>query len=217
MTFDFPIRQNIRTAWALYRKHWRFFSAMTIFTLLLNSTSEWVDRLSGFYNIFGMLCFILLAVISSFVWVRISLAVARGDESMLSFSRFRDMLPTGTQFFKLIGVGLLTGIIVLGGFVAFIIPGVYCMVRLAFVNLALVDKNLSVGAAVKYSWHLVASEKFWTVLLVLLVSLVLIVIGAATLGIGLIIIYPVVMMLIAHLYKALDDFHLANPEPQKIS
>lgn len=215
MTFDFPIRQTLRTAWSTYKAHWQFFLAMSAVTLLLNAASSITDRLVGISNIAATLCLILVAVVWSFLWVKISLAVVRGNESMLAFERIREMLPTGTQFFTLLGIGILTGLIVLGGFVALIIPGIYFMVRLAFVNLSFVDKNLGVGAAIKYSWHLVKGERFWTVLLVLLVSLVFIVIGALTYGIALVVLYPLVMLLIAHLYKALDDFHLAQQTIEK--
>lgn len=210
MTFDFPIRQTLRIAWVMYKTHWRFFLALSAVTLLLNAASSITDRLVGISNIVATLCLVLVAVVWSFVWIKTSLAVVRGNESLLTFGRIREMLPTGTQFFMLLGVGILTGVIVLGGFIALIVPGVYFMARLAFVNLSFVDKNLGVAASIKYSWHLVSGERFWTVLLVLLVALVLIVIGAATFGIGLVVLYPLAILLIAYLYKTLDDFHLAQ-------
>jgi uncharacterized membrane protein len=215
MTFDFPIRQALRTSWTLYKKHIGFFTGIVLVTLLLNIASDAADALRGWYSVGATLLLVLLAVVWGFVWVRVSLAVVRGDESVLQFSYLRNILPNSKQFLQLIGVGILTGFIVLGGFVALIIPGVYFMARLAFVNLALVDKNLTPSGAIKYSWQLVTGEKFWTVLLVLLVSVVLIAIGAITFGLGLIITYPLVMLLVAHLYKALDDFYLAQQTIEK--
>lgn len=188
---------------------------VSLVTVLLNSISGMLESLHGMLYVYGTLCFVLFGIVWSFVWIKISLAVVRGGESTLTFASLRNMLPTGTQFLKLIGVGLLTGIIVLGGFVALIIPGVYFMARLAFVNLSFVDKNLGVAASIKYSWHLVSGERFWTVLLVLIVALVLIVIGALTYGIALVVLYPLAMLLIAHLYKALDEFHLAQQTIEK--
>lgn len=210
MTFDFPIRQTLRTAWVTYKTHWQFFFGMSIVTLLINAASITTDRLVGISNIVATLCLVLVAVVWSFVWIKVSLAVVRGNESMPTLGNLREMLPTGAQFFMLLGIGLLTGVIVLGGFLALIIPGVYFMTRLAFVNLSFVDKNLGVAGSIKYSWHLVSGERFWTVLLVLLVVLVLIVIGVFTYGVALIVLYPLAMLLVAHLYKVLDDFHLAN-------
>lgn len=216
MTFDFPIRQTLRTAWGTYKTHWQFFCFMSLVTILLNIASDTTDRLIGLPYILGTLCFVFFAVILSFVWVRVSLAAVRGDTALMRVSRIRDMLPKGVQVLQLVGIGVLTGIIVLGGFVALIIPGVYLLVRLVFVNLSFVDKNLSVGGAIRYSWHLVRGEQFWTVLLVLLVSVVLIVLGVLAFGIGLIVTYPLVMLLIAYLYKALDDFHIAHASSVKI-
>lgn len=215
MNFDFPIRKTLRTSWGTYKTHWQFFFVLSLVTVLLNSISGLLENLHGMFYVYGTLCLVLFGIVWSFVWIKISLAVVRGEEAMLSFGSLRNMLPTGSQFLKLIGVGMLTGIIVLTGFVALIIPGVYFMTRLAFANLSLVDKNLTPGAAVKYSWHLVSGERFWTVLLVLLVSLVLIAIGAFTYGIALIVLYPIVMLLIAQLYKALDDFRIAQGPLEK--
>jgi uncharacterized membrane protein len=63
---------------------------------------------------------------------------------------------------------------------------------------------------------MVSGDSFWTVLLVLLICVTGVILGTVLFGVGIIITYPVVMLLIARLYRALDDFYvakLASKEP----
>lgn len=204
MNFDFPVRKNLRELWVIYKTHWAVFVWLALGTLALNSIPTSIDALHGVFYLFGTLCLAIIALVWSFLWVRVSLAVAEGEENTLHLGAIKKMLPSGTQLLGLVAIGVLTGAAILIGFVAFIVPGIYVLTRLAFVNLAFVDKKLSPLAAIKYSWRLVTGEKFWTVLLVLIVSMGLIIGGFLLFGIGLVVTYPLAMMLIARLYKALD-------------
>jgi len=63
----------------------------------------------------------------------------------------------------LIGTNLLTGLIVLVGFILFIIPGIILAVRYVFTQYIVIEENLSGLAALKRSQELVKG-KFWKVL-----------------------------------------------------
>jgi uncharacterized membrane protein len=91
--------------------------------------------------------------------------------------------------------------------VLLIIPGLYFLTRLAFANIAYVDRQQSVKKSLSYSWHLVKGKIFWTVFLVLIIEICLIMLGTITLMIGLLLTSPLAMLLVVHLYRALTIFH----------
>jgi hypothetical protein len=216
MTFDFTIRKNIRASWDIFAHHWIFFVSMSLVTVLLNVFSDRIERWHSPYTMIAIILGIFVSIVWAFVWVKVSLYAIQGKEEKLSIGALKEMLPTGRQFLQLTGVAILVGCIVLFGFVLFIIPGIYCMVRLAFANVIFIDKDLAIQDAVKYSWHMVSGDSFWTVLLVLLICVTGVILGTVLFGVGIIITYPVVMLLIARLYRALDDFYvakLASKEP----
>ena len=215
MIFDFPIRKTLREVWQIFKNHWMFFIAISMVTLLVNVFFNRLQEWNSLYEIPALLCTAFFSIVWGFVWSKVSLLTVYKKEDELELSNLRNFLPTGKQFCQVVGIALYVGVILLGGFILFIIPGFYFMVRLGFSNLIFVDKGLSIKESVKYSWNITKGARFWTILLVLMIAISFITIGALVVGVGIVITYPIVMMLVAHLYKALDEFNIAQITDEK--
>ena len=205
MTFNFSIRTAVKESWSIFRQHPWYFAALSAVMVLLNIVGNNDDGRPLVIAI--AVLSVIASIVWSYVWLSVSLAAADGKHELLTFKTLKVHLPSLRNFFIILGVGLMTGLFVLLGLIALIIPGIYIMVRLMFANLAYVDRKGCVMQSLRYSWHLVKGDVFWTVLLTMFVSFGIMILGMVLLGIGMLIAYPVVMLLIAKLYRALTLNH----------
>lgn len=205
MTFNFSIRTALKESWTIFRTHPWYFIALSAVMVLLNIVGNNQSNHPGVIAL--MVLSIIASIIWSYVWLSVSLSAADAKHELLTFKTLRHHLPSVRNFFYILGVGIMTGLFVLLGLIALIIPGIYIMVRLMFANLAYVDRKGRVMQSLRYSWHLVKGDVFWTVLLTMFVSFCIMILGIVALGIGMLIAYPVGMLLIAKLYRALTLNH----------
>jgi hypothetical protein len=198
MEFTFSIRGALKEAWDLFKKHIWFFVGLSAISVILNF-------IGGGKHTPGIVSLIL--TIASFIWsivlVKFSLAAADGKDESLSFNKIQSMLPTGKQALGFLGVALLGGLLILGGLVLLIIPGIYIAIRLSVANLSFIDKNQGVKASLKSSWDMIKGSTFWTAVLVMIASVFLYMIGLVLFGIGILVTYPLAMILMAKFYRAL--------------
>ncbi|HEY0979998.1 MAG TPA: hypothetical protein VGE18_01160 [Candidatus Paceibacterota bacterium] len=205
MTFNFSIRTALKESWAIFRAHPWYFVVLSAVMVLLNIVGNSKDNRPAVLVLMALS--VIASIIWSYVWLSVSLAAADAKHELLTFKTLRHHLPSVRNFFMILGVGIMTGIFVLLGLIALIIPGIYIMVRLMFANLAYVDRKGRVMQSLRYSWHLVKGEVFWTVLLTMFISFGIMILGIVLLGVGMLIAYPVAMLLIAKLYRALTFNH----------
>lgn len=199
MEFNFSIRGALRDSWTLFKTHWQFFVATAAVVAVLNI-------LGGGKNTPWFIS--LIINVASFVWtivmIKISLAAADNKTELLSFSAIKGMLPTWQQALGLLGVGVLSALLVIGGLILLIIPGIYIGFRLGLSNLAYIDRGDGIKKALRYSWDLTQGSVFWTTVLVALTAAALYIIGFALFGIGVLVAYPLAIILMAKFYRALS-------------
>lgn len=221
MEFTFSIRGALKEAWTLFKKHLWFFVGIAAVSVVLNFIGG-----SKHLPVFVSVIISIFVSVASFVWsivmMKFSLAAADGKEDKLSFKHVKEMLPSWKQAIGFIGVGLFVGLLVLGGFILLIIPGIWIAFRLSVANLAYLDKEDStepvvhrtgrissygVRKAVRASWDMTKGSAFWTAVLVCLVGLALYLVGFILLGVGILVTYPLAMILMAKFYRALTVHH----------
>lgn len=206
MTFTFSIRTALHKSWDLFIKHIWFFAGlafvMMIFSIFSNQHHD-KTLMDGILTVIVLIA----TVLWSYVWISAALAAVDGKEDLVNYRSLSAHMPNIRQFFMLVGVGLLTGLIVAAGFVLLIIPGIYFVVRLAFANTAYVDRQMGVWKSLKYSWELVRGKIFWTVFLVLIINIAFIILGAIPFMLGLFITYPLGMLMMTYLYRDLTVYH----------
>ncbi len=198
MEFKFSIRNAVREAWALFKKHAWFFIALAALTAVLN-------LVGGGENVPFPITIILM--IATFIWsivvMKISLAAADGKEDLFSFSKIQSFLPNFNQILGMFGVALLVGLFVICGLILLIIPGIWVAFRLSVANLSYLDKGEGIKKAVRTSWNMTKGPIFWTAVLVGLTSALLYIVGLILFGIGILVTYPIAMILLAKFYRAL--------------
>jgi uncharacterized membrane protein len=99
-------------------------------------------------------------------------------------------------------VALLTGLIVLGGFILLIIPGIYFALRLKFAVYLVIDKNLGPVEAIKKSWKITKGNVWNLFFFGILLGLINI-LGFICLIVGLFITIPLSMLATTFVYRKL--------------
>ncbi len=211
MKFTFSIRTALQKSWDLYTKHLVFFIGLSFVMVLFSLFSNGYHA----HNIIDALptvVVVIATILWTYVWIHAALAAVDGKADVLNFRSIAVHLPTVRQFFMLVAIGILVGLIVAVGCILLIIPGIYFLIRLSFANTAYIDHQLSIRKSLQYSWDLVKGSIFWTVFLTLIVEVALIILGSIPAMLGLLITYPIAILMMAHLYRALSDYHLQTAE-----
>lgn len=147
---------------------------------------------------FGQLILQIASVYLTMVWVRISLRIRDGlplnlREAALAWPRFLEFLLTYVLY----------ALIVAGGLILLIVPGVIWAAQFAFGIYAVVDKPLDPIAALRRSSSLTRGVK-GQVLLFGLALFGINLVGALAFGLGLIITIPLTALASAHAYRQLE-------------
>ncbi|MEK7106211.1 MAG: hypothetical protein AAB895_02535 [Patescibacteria group bacterium] len=202
MEFTFSIRGALKEAWALFKKHVWVFVGIAAVTVVLNfiGNGEHVPFIID-----------IILFVATFVWsiiiLKFSLAAADNKEELLSFKHIQAMLPSWQQALGMLGLTILTVLMVLGGFILLIIPGIWIAFRLSVANFAFLDKGQGVRKSLRSSWDMTKGGAFWTAVLVAIVSGALYLVGIILFGVGILVTYPLAMILMAKFYRALSLHH----------
>jgi hypothetical protein len=201
MKFQFSIRNAAGEAWQSFWRHPWFFVGMIFIMGVLSS-------FRGSHNTWWLVVIVSIAeLIWTYVWLSVSLAAADGKEDILNFKSISIHMPNFRQFFTLLGLGIVTALIVVLGLVLIIIPGLYFAVRLAFAQFSYVDHQGTIKKSLEHSWHLVEGRIFWLVVVLGLAEIGIMILGLVALIIGILVAYPVILLLSARFYRALDNYH----------
>jgi uncharacterized membrane protein YesL len=128
---------------------------------------------NGYPHVGGAFILVILAiaaVLLSLMSVVLIVHAAKKDKVTLA-EVWEDF---ASKVFRLVGVELLTAFIILLGFLALILPGIYLIGRVILAPYILVDQDTKVFEAIEKSWHLTRDRmtQIYTVLLfTLLLSL----------------------------------------------
>ncbi|MEO5645980.1 MAG: hypothetical protein ABIO57_02835 [Candidatus Paceibacterota bacterium] len=206
MKFTFSIRAALHKSWDLYVKHILFFIGLAFIMVLFSIFSNYHHSHST-PDVLLTIIVVIATILWTYVWIHAALAAVDGKEELLNFRSIAAHMPTARQFFGLVVVGVLVGIIVGVGFILLIIPGVYFLTRLAFANTAYVDRQQGIRKSLRYSWKLVTGKVFWTAFLVLIMEVGLMILGALPAMLGMLITYPIGILLMTRLYRDLSTYH----------
>ena len=212
--FEFSIRTNLKHAWSLFTKHVAYFLLLAAVMVVINLFSD-MHRFP-LASVAGT----LLALFWSYTSLSSALAAVDGKDNMLVFDALKLHFPTVRHYVLFFGVIFGSAIIVLGGFILLIIPGIYFLVRLSFAQFAFIDRKEGVRASLRSSWNLVKGDVFWTVLLALMVVVFISALALIFSPIVLVFTYPISILFIALLYRALSKYKAHDvavvEQPQEI-
>lgn len=199
---NFSTRTALKEAWDIFIKNPWFYIVLSLVVFILNLYSN----NNHHPNVILVILIAIAAVIWKYVWASVLLATVDNKPELLTLKLVGHHFPNSKQFFTLIGVGLLAGLFILAGLIVLIIPGIYVAIRLSFSSFAYIDRQGGIKESVRFSWDIV-KDNFWKVLLVTIVSGLIIISGFIAFGVGMLITYPLGMIILAKLYRALTNNH----------
>jgi uncharacterized membrane protein len=114
----------------------------------------------------------------------------------------KDLFSYRSFFWRYLGGTLLYSLFVLGGLLLLIIPGIIWGIRYQFIPYLIVDKNMSVGEAVRRSNDLTRGST-WELLGFSVVLLVINLLGVLAFIVGQLVTIPITMLAQAYVYRRL--------------
>lgn len=225
MESTFKVGKKIKEAWPLFTNNLAVFFLIFAFIVV----SEVVSKKGGF---FLSLIFIIISVFISYMIIRFLISIV--DKKQFNpFSK--SSLPTLNQLWNFIKTYILSFVIGMATMLIFIIPaillfspinilansssafpffigtmvlsllvGIYISTRLTFAVFISVDKNQGARKSIKESWNMTKGN-FWDIFLKLLVIGLFSIVGIIGFFIGILVTYPLGMIVIVMLYKHYRD------------
>jgi len=159
-------------AWQLIVDSWRMFTAtwnqttqITIWFLYVGLAAFAVSvlaKLNPWAALLDIPVQIAAVIVSLWCGIRLFLALL----NLVDGKPVGDLKTGATQawgmFLPMVLVGLLQGLVIFGGFIVLIIPGIYLSVALAYAQLAYVDQGVRGWQALSFSRELVR-DRWWGV------------------------------------------------------
>lgn len=177
----------------LKKNFWYFVGLAVIVSVIEGLAPSWHSK-NATFNALG----IFLGAWMTCGYMRIILDYYSGTKRELA-----DVFTQFKYFWRVLGATILLGIIIVLGFIALIIPGIYLALRFQFTIPLIIDKNLDIGEAMKQSTELSKGIKL-SLFGFALAALGIILLGVVALGVGVFVALPVVWLAYIYLYKNLQ-------------
>lgn len=156
----------VKQTWLLYTKKWNELITLSAWFIYFGTVNFVLAILIRYLPVGGALVSIplqlVMALLSIWVVIRLmqaSLNIVDEKKELLSAE---DSGKTWNFFWPLLITGLLQLLIILGGSLLLILPGIYLAVALAYSPLSIIDRNLKGMEAIKASYRLVKG-RWWSV------------------------------------------------------
>lgn len=204
-TKHFPRKELFSVVWPLTKRHLWLLIGVFVFQQLLvqlptvltavvqnamNLSKD--DPLSNFLE--SLVAFILGVIMQSGL---VALALHLIDGMKVSFS---DLFSQLSVFWRYVGASILYGLMVAGGLLLLVVPGIYWMLTYSLWPYFLVDKKVSVMDSLKMSAQATRGYR-WSLLLLYLFILALNIVGFFVFIVGIFVTAPMSALILAHAYR----------------
>ncbi len=188
-------------AWGIFKRHilfvWLIFGVVyggeIFFTVLTTVYDKGLLAVLGFH-------------ITTIVSIALNLGLIRVMVDLVSTdteSDLKKLFPPMYLFWRFLGASLLYGMVTSFGFLLFIIPGIYFVLKYQFYGYLIVEKNLGIREAFEESARMTKGIK-WRLIWFSLVMVGINILGAFFFVIGLAVSIPVTSLAYVYLYRVLS-------------
>ena len=194
------IGEIFKKSWALFKEEWITFYALQLLPIIVAVVYSWGLESYAENSDFGfiwILLYLVVQVVLSMGLIKGYLQLSRGKK--VTMETFTSVAPLILNYFA---SQLLMGLIVLGGFILLIIPGVIFSIKYMFTPYLVIDKGLGPIEALKASGKITDGIK-WDMVGFLAAAAVLTYIGILALFVGLLVTIPVATFSYVLLYNKL--------------
>jgi hypothetical protein len=199
----FGKRQAIRFGWDRMKDNIVFYIFVLLLAWIITGGLSSIGQIS-FNGIYPFAPFGLLSAIAnvffSIAFIRISLRIHDGEKPEPA-----DLWADYRLFWKYLGGSILYFLIVLGGLILLIVPGIVWALKYSQYGFLIVDRKMGPVEAIKASGRITDDAK-WDLFLLNLLFFGVILLGAIALGVGLLVAVPIVMIARALVYRQLFNW-----------
>jgi uncharacterized membrane protein len=195
-------KELFQLGWETFKKQWKILlgtlAIMWVISVVFEGALGALEEmpLVGFVV---LLVYIALSVLLQIGLTRITLNLAYARPASI-----RQLFEEHTIILRFLGASVMYVLIVLGGFLLLIVPGIIWAIKYSQFRYLIVDKNVNAFDSLSQSAKLTDGHKmqlFWLGVLLTLLNIA----GALAFVVGLLITIPVTVMVYAHLYKKLTE------------
>ncbi len=198
-----PIKLTLSQAWELFKKNWKFLLVVTIIGWIFQGLPRSFGQRN--YANDSWLLSVLLGLVFSILKIIVDIGLTKIYLKMVDKepAKIEDLFAHYKLFWKYLAGSILYGLIVVGGLLLLIVPGIIWAVKFQFYAYLIVDKNLGPLQALSRSSEVTQGKK-WALFKFNLVNGLVAVSGIFALGVGLLITVPVTQLSMAMLYRKLS-------------
>ncbi|MDD5527802.1 MAG: DUF975 family protein [Patescibacteria group bacterium] len=202
----FPFKESIKTGWSIARDNFIFFLLAAITLIIFSSLRNFVP-LNAIKNHpqLGLLAFVLF-VISIFFSILLDLGIIKAILELLDGKKpkFKELFSLSDRVINMFISSLLCFLIVLGGLILFIVPGIIWGLKFSLYRYFIVEKNAGPIEALKLSSQATKGAK-WNLFLFGFICVGINILGALCLGIGLFFTIPLTWVAEVFIYRKLTS------------
>ena len=210
----FSFKEAVNTGWDIVKKNFIFFLLTMIILGLFSSLNNIIpgDLVKNYPSLgFGVFA---LAIVGAFFSILINLGIIKAIFMMLDGQKpeIKILFASSDKVINMFLASLLVGLIVIGGLILFIVPGIIWGLKFSQYKYFIVEKNAGPVEALKLSAQATAGAK-WKLFLFGFVCAGINILGLLCLGVGLLFTVPLTMVAMTFIYRKLRDQMAAVPSP----
>lgn len=200
--------ESWQEGWKVFKNNWLIVIYATLIPAIVSMILEAIQKqvkegmqIGVILVLLGLLYFVgrfLLSMLMNLGVLKIQLDVTKGLKP-----GYKTLFSGQGIYWKFIGATVLYSLVVLGGLILLIIPGIYLAIRYLFVPYLIVDKNLTIGEAFAKSTEMTKGKK-WSILGFLILTVIFSLLGLIVLVVGVFVTSAIGYLAIVNLYRKLS-------------
>ncbi len=217
----FSIKDCISFGWQTFKSRpWVFILAgivLLVVQILMNILAgavEFLDPESTPYLIASIVVFLITFIVSVLAEIGTINFFLKAHDNVSTVAVKNLWFPH--RVWQYLVVSILGGLMILGGLVLLIVPGIILALALSFTLYLVVDQGLGIRASIKRSFELTKGNR-WKLFLLGLALMGLIILGFLALVVGLIVAIPVTYLASIHAYRVLSGTNAPTPVAETVA
>ena len=203
------VRNIFSEAWELYKPNWAMISLFGLMLAIAGGIQQILLQLFIPEGIFGIAMFIVMYILSVVFSILVSMGMYRFLLNFVDTQKpeVKDILKGATSpkhILKYFIINLLTGIFIVFGFIALIIPGIILSLAFAFIKFSALENKYSIWENIQYNWDLTKGYRM-TIFRFSIFSLGVSLLGLLAFGVGILVAIPVVIIANTVFYRKLQS------------
>lgn len=202
---DFSIGDAVQFGWDTMKNNLGFLIPAVLIMWLAAAIPSGLGGLTGYHSIstaaiFGLIFGLISFVVGMFVnmaQIKIGLRFSKGETA-----DFPDLYNEYPRFWDFLLGSILYALIVIGGLILLIIPGIYWAIKYHFYGYLIIDQGMGPMDAIKKSGELTDGVK-WNLLVFWLALFGIYILGFLACCVGVLFAIPVILVAVAYVYRTL--------------